>query len=474
MPNRKHKVVLIGSKGFQRSAKGVQVDCFLWSQISKIKNIRDYDTVILNLLSISDSDDRNKVAWNKFNQLLDFHSTTDILINGGMIIVVGDPRFTIPSNDTKKDKKENIDKISESIFLEWTGVKYGWDSEPGDTVIFQDDYDHRYFSDYIEKLIKWEYSLSLCELNTNTISKRFNLSYIEDKGKELFLKKDFFCCNRYQNALAFILRLQYRRKGRYGPEVLESFGPLIFLPEINLSEDDTIQLILSSICGVETDLPEPEWLIDYFAPGQKTIDNKIALINAELINTHYKLTQAEKERETSRKCLKLLYEREYALEPVVRDMLRGLGAHVEDPEEKNKEDGWLVVTGSKNIREGVLEIKSTRLDQFGEDGRKQLLDWINRGRTIRGKNYKGIFIGNSAVDKPVNERAWAFSDSWSKAAELSSICALKTEDLYIIHLLNSKGILDLESFWEELFTTNGIFEMKNYREMLIPKDDDQS
>jgi hypothetical protein len=70
---------------------------------------------------------------------------------------------------------------------------------------------------------------------------------------------------------------------------------------------------------------------------------------------------------------------------------------------------------------------------------------------------------NSAVDKPVKERPWAFSDSWTKAAELSSICAFKTEDLYSIYLLHCNKKLDIDSFWQDLFATNGIFDMKKYR-----------
>ena len=61
--------------------------------------------------------------------------------------------------------------------------------------------------------------------------------------------------------------------------------------------------------------------------------------------------------------------------------------------EKNKEDGWITVKVDGIVYEGVLEIKSTKSGQFGEDGRKQLLDWIDRGRTLRLKNYKGYSLG---------------------------------------------------------------------------------
>jgi hypothetical protein len=161
---------------------------------------------------------------------------------------------------------------------------------------------------------------------------------------------------------------------------------------------------------------------------------------------------------------------EFGLEPAVREILRTLGAHVEDPEEENKEDGWITVTVGKDTHEGVLEIKSTRSDTFTEEGRKQVLDWVDRGRTRRTKQYKGIFIGNSAVNKPTTERQYPFSDSWKKAAELSGICAMTSTDLYVVYLLKSRDRLDVDLFWREVFSTNGIFDGRKYYEDLAPKE----
>jgi uncharacterized protein related to proFAR isomerase len=87
MGTRRHKVVLIGAVGYQRTAEGLQVDCFLWSQIAQLNNIRDYDTIILDLLPLGDEKRREEVSWEHFSSLLDFHSTMDVLINGGVIIV---------------------------------------------------------------------------------------------------------------------------------------------------------------------------------------------------------------------------------------------------------------------------------------------------------------------------------------------------------------------------------------------------
>jgi len=469
MPKRIRKVALIGAKGYEHSADGLRVDCFTWSKLNKINNIRDFDTIVVSLLGLKDEKDRETIDWNEFSSLFRFSSTMDILLHKGTIIVLGDPRFSVKIKKTLERNKEDF--ITTKPFLGWTGIEFFWDSEPGDTIIFKSDYKHRDYEEYISKLQRWRYSLNSCNLDKECIAKYFNLDYFSKKNWEISLYQDYFCCNRYENALAFTLRYQYVAYGSRETGVLESFGSLIFLPEISLSEDETIQIVLRDICGIEARLPEPEWLVRYVAPGQKAVDEKIGKIEDEIQKQLDTLKQAKEERDQCRRCLKLLYEREYELEPVVRDILRGFGAHVEDPSEPNKEDGWISIKLGDKLYEGVLEIKSTKSDEFDEGGRKQLLDWIDRGRTLRQKNYKGIFIGNSAVDKPVYERPWAFSDSWSKAAELSAVCAIKTEDLYVIHLLKSKGEINTDQFWEDVFNTNGILDMKKYLEMLAPKED---
>lgn len=450
MASRKRKVIILGSTGFDGSTADLQVDCYPWSQLGKIRNIRDYDEVIVNLLPLSSQEDRNRVQWAKFHSLFDFRSTLDILRNDGTMFVIGDPRFQVPL--TSSSPNSGIDKATEGNgnipFLRWSGVRFVWDSGPGDTVIASFSYECERFSEYIAKMSKWNYSLLWCQLDMEIIRQFFK----DSAAQQFELRRDVFCRNRYNNSLAFTLYLSYDDN---------EFGPLVFLPELSASEEETIQLMLSCI-GIETDVPEPKWLSEYIAPGQDNIDNEITRIETELSALNDKLQMASSERASCRECLKLLYEKEYALEPVVRGILRRLGADVEDPKERGKEDGWMAVKVGDKTYEGVLEIKSTRRDQFGEDGRKQLLEWIDRGRTQRHKNYKGIFVGNSAVDKPVGERPDAFSSNWKNAAELSGICALKTEHLYAIYVLNESGKINMDEIWTTIFESNGVLDLDGH------------
>lgn len=277
------------------------------------------------------------------------------------------------------------------------------------------------------------------------------------------------CWNRYGHALAFCIR--HRIGTEYNVKI--PYGLIYFLPEVSLDEDETLLIVLRDFCDAASELPEPEWVSGFNVPGQKAIDEKISQIRTTLSEQQAALEKAMIERVKARACLKLLYEREFALEPIVREILRELGATVEDPVEKNKEDGWVTIQVAGKDHEGVLEIKSAKSDQFSEDGRRQVLDWIERGRTLRGKNYKGIFIGNSAVTKPLkslSDRPDAFSDSWRRAAKLSQICAIKSEELFLIFLLQKQGKVNLDDFWNNLFATDGIFDIKPF----LPKESKQT
>lgn len=448
--SRKRKVVMLGCSGYQRNTSDILVDCFSWNNLSNIKNIRDYDTLVVNLLSLASPD--QLLDGDKVFEHLNIISTFEIIRNNGEIIIVGDPRFELEVTDPE-DKTQKIKRP----FLRWTGVDFSWDDSSGDTKVFKDDYEHRNFQDFILHLTNWNYSLHGLKLDIDRAMQFHNEELFLTSGYKLDLKKDSFCYNRYKNSIAFSFQIGVF-SNRQERELL-LYGPIYLLPRINKSEDETMQIILRDLCGIESELPEPDWLKDYNAPGQVEIDKKIEQITLDIDNSFQDLKKTKEEREKVRICLKLLYEREYALEPAVRDILRSLGAHIEDPSDPGKEDGWIVVAISGANYEGVLEIKSTKSDQFNEEGRKQLLDWIDRGIRLREKKYKGIFIGSSAVDKPLKERPWAFSDSWKKSAELSEMCAIKTEDLYSIYLLNQENKLDINAFWLTFFSTNGIFDI---------------
>jgi len=467
MSNRQRKIMLIGATGYNQSNDEIKIDCFEWREIQKIKNIKDYDVLILDLLKLDTEEARKKIKWKHFISSLNFNSARGILSNDGEIIVIGDPRFNIIDDTVKKSgKSKQIIEGDIIKFLDWSGLDFYWDNRPGTTTIIGCDYKHKEFQEYLKYLKDWKYSLSTVEINKKIQKSFYNIEYMKENDMEISIKKYILCQNRYKNYLAFEIIYQilkttytYRHKEKI---LVQSFGPMIFLPKIKLNEDETLLLILEDICGMEMELPEPEWLKQYSAPGQAEIDKKIKEIETKSKKLSNQLEVEESKRENVRRPLKLLYEIKRPLEPVVREILEELGAQVEEPKENNKEDGWIKVNIEGKTYEGVLEIKSTKSKQFGEEGIRQLLDWISRGKLLRKKKYKGIFIGNNAISIPPDKRTNAFSDGWVKSAKLSEICAIKSKELYYIYFLNSRNKVNLNLFWEELFNTNGIFNMKSF------------
>ena len=52
--SRTRKIALLGAKGYEQKTETELIDCFLWKDLSKIRNVRDYDDLILDLLPIKD------------------------------------------------------------------------------------------------------------------------------------------------------------------------------------------------------------------------------------------------------------------------------------------------------------------------------------------------------------------------------------------------------------------------------------
>jgi hypothetical protein len=146
MSNRQRKIMLIGATGYNQSDDEIKIDCFEWREIQKIENIKDYDVLILDLLKLDTEEVRKRIKWKHFISILNFEITRDIILNNGMIIVIGDPRFTI------------MDGIVN--FLDWSGLIFYWDNRPGTTIITSSDYRHKKFLEYLKYLKDWKKLIS--------------------------------------------------------------------------------------------------------------------------------------------------------------------------------------------------------------------------------------------------------------------------------------------------------------------------
>jgi len=150
---------------------------------------------------------------------------------------------------------------------------------------------------------------------------------------------------------------------------------------------------------------------------------------------------------------KILYETgEEVLEPIVLDVLSELGASIQIPKTKGKEDGRIV---DPSGREGTVEIKG-RSGPLRIDDVRQAHQWVADRTAYEECPSKGILIANLCKDQHPLARSKVFPDNCVKAAENFCISLVTTTQLFHALMLHQKGDLDLAEFWNAVYEANGI------------------
>jgi hypothetical protein len=386
------------------------------------------------------------------------------------IFVLGDPRFQVQADS------DGTKQVEPS--LTWTGVEFFWDGRPGDTVKCGSQARRGAFKPFADKFVRWGYSLAGCQVHHEGFAKVWDPEVIKQGGGQPKVGLNKICENSYGNALVFSVAHAVERPGydRYTSDskrIVHLSNPIFFLPESKFSEDEVLEFVLRDLCRVDISAHEPEWVTDFVAPGQQEVDREIANLNNRIRKLIEERDCMAEERTNVREPLQLLYETGSALEEAVCSVLEALGAEVERPEDRTKEDGWVTVQVGDKTFDGVLEVEGVRSKHFSLDGLRQITDWRDRGMMLREKTYHGVFVGNSSIEDPPRRRVWPFNKNWVEQAEMRGYAAIRTEDLYILYLLDRTDRLDRDVFWRELFSTKGPFDMSLYRRKLTDEEKDQ-
>ena len=215
--------------------------------------------------------------------------------------------------------------------------------------------------------------------------------------------------------------------------------------------------------GIEVTAPSPAWAESILIEGQSTIDAEIQRVDAEISEFVRRKELLLAKRTASRQPLRLLFDIGTGLEDIVLSVFEELGAIVRRPDSPGMEDGWITVHVGEDVFQGVLEVKGTRSRQFKEDGLRQLGTWINRGIELEQRRYKGLFVGNADIGTRPERRKSPFSAGFASHAELHSFAAITSTDLFRVLQENRAGALDRETFWRELFETDGVYIHQPHR-----------
>jgi hypothetical protein len=441
---------LLGVNNVNANSEDYEVRSFSWTYKGEASVVADYDIAIVDLSTAGPQDNIARCALppdDNGRTILDLLDAAHrLMIAGGDIVVIGRPDTMVWA------ESRGYLAGTHWTMSGWTGITYQWDEYAGDHVDGVDE--NSDFAPYLRQLSEYAYALRASELSALPPPDPEYLGYgipQRRRSPALRLHTRGLAWTKHGTLIASEHRIVYETDA---PQ--KQPGRVVVLPAARERGRDLVASILREVYGVAVASPDAPWLNDLCAPGETPIRDRIEGLRSKIETIEAEIRAADEERVANRRMLRLLSEGDSALEELVRDALRILGAHVIEPLELNKEDGWISVLLPDGIREGVLEIKSTRRATFDEGGLKQLAQWKERGRA-KGKHYKGIFIGNSSYALPPAERPDPFSSSFLRSASESDVVALTTQTLLGELRRVVDGGADPLDFWRRVFATRGVY-----------------
>ncbi len=461
------KILLIGAEGYLHSDERIQLTSHPWHRLSAIRNVAVFDEVIVNLVTLSVA---KKLDLQAYENVFSIEHMGEILSHGGRIILLGDPRQqAFPSEVNHKETPfgRATQTRNAKWFLDWTRLGIQWDERTCTAVQldYTDHVDRVAFDRYLATLDSSDYSLRTINPDLVAIADAFEFdSGVLSRNKwNLAVKVMSFCKSRYNTALAGkIVPLLVETAEPYlqsrsvnDTRVLASYGPIVFLPETRLTNDEALRMILEDAYGISLETEEPEWVQEVIAPRQKPVDDEITRLLEALQAAWTDHQERLAERAELRQILRLLYGHQMDLEVTVRDALRKLGAEIDEPIDKGKRDAWIKVNVDGEEQLAVLEVKSKKKGHFDINGLRQLYDWQLDGFSEFGIRAKQVFIGNASPLVPLEEREFPFGHNFDQQARAQGVIAFRSEDLYHVYRMVEDGELEASVFWKNLFTRSG-------------------
>jgi hypothetical protein len=408
-----------------------QVTSHRWPHIPDQLNVADFDTVILDfspfaIQAIAESMDPDKIPdYSQFARLL--------FSEGSEVIAVGRPFFQIGSN-----------RYLQPTW--WLPLSPTFLDESGDTIELQDPE----YRDYFQNVRSWTYCLQGWEIPNQVLVE----SYMHHAGlpRAEGLRPSVYpvASNRYGRDIAFTFTVVALSRG--GGHLGDS-GTVTWLPPTTeIDVHDAILGLLQSRYGIARHEQPPSWLAAYDLPEATPIKQRIEEIQ-EVVGTLAEELQSAKENLAAVQLLQgILYETgEEVLEPLVQRGLEILGAKVQKPKTKGKEDRRIVDPAD---RKGTIEVKG-RAGSLKIDDVRQAHQWVADRLAYEDEESKGILIANVLKDEDPSVRKGEFPDNCVKLAQSFGICLVSTTQIFQALVQSQSGDFDGAGFWDTIFTSDG-------------------
>lgn len=257
--------------------------------------------------------------------------------------------------------------------------------------------------------------------------------------------------NRYGRPIGFRFHI---RAGFPNGELVAESGTVIWLPPTTeIIDHQAIELLLRERYGVLKEDAPPLWLAQYTLPTELPIIQRIEKIQSESAELSRKLEHEQEDLQDASRLKKLLYETgEGVLEPIVREALALLGAVIQLPKERGREDGRL---SDPNGRQATLEIKG-RTGPLRLDDVRQAHQWVADSLTYESRQSKGILIANLNKDTDPKNRGEVFPKNCIELAQNFQISLVTTSQIFRALVMLQEGTFDQPKFWDTIFETNGV------------------
>lgn len=424
------KILILGSY-----SHGKHVTEYSWNAIPETLNIADYQILIMDFTVLNNPEFLESVTIK--NNMSEYQFGKFLFSPNSEVVVIGPGKFLFPYIGSRGRPSTY-----------WLPKAPAFDYDSGNTVNIVDTS----FEYYLKNVESWSFCLRPDGWDNHPQLP----AYLNEAGvghNNAGVQITPLAENRYKRPIAFAVVFDV------GPY---QSGPVIWLSApTKISTHEAIDLLLKERYKVFSEVNPPDWLVKFPLPKEIPLRAKIAHKQEEIKKFSDQIEELEQNLREETKYHQLLYESgEGVLEPIVRNALRELGAHVDDPKVKGRDDGRLT---DPRGREATLEIK-------GREGQLKLRDineldrWVRDSLVMEDRRSKGILIGNLKRDQPLDNRADIYPPNCLQAAKNSDMSLLTTSQIYRAIQDKQNGKFNQDEFWDAVFSANGDCDLPHPKE----------
>jgi hypothetical protein len=450
MESRPPRVLVFGSAPHGRS-----VHAYKWDRLPPELNVADYDVLILNLVPFQY--EMPDVAWNNLIKVTNnqWEPLARLLFSANSeILVIGQPVV---------QKKHGVTVAVDNWLPFKPEINFGSGQEMREIV--------EPFNYYFRHVRTWNFYATNEFVEGVGVTKY--LKVVCPRATHLTAHLIPLAQTRFQRPVAFQIEFRayylsssittdYSRwqltayfdylEDQHMDPVLYSGDVIWLAPPTEISDREAVNLVLQERYGIVFEEALPDWAPLFKLPAELPIEKQIDQINSQLSDLMQALEAQQQRLAHKGRFRKLLYEGDAALEPVVHEALRELGAQVEEPERAGHEDGRATDASGRNYmlevkgRTGTLQLKDVR----------QLHQWVEDAIHEDDWESKGLLIANLHREIAPGHRVDPFPDNCIRAAERYGYCLMTTTQLYRALADHQRGELDLNEFWDTTYKTSGV------------------